>query len=96
VASQNFFIVEIEGGINIKYLFFMCRVKPQGSGLYWNKGPSKAKLTTGPNLVKFAARWVCQAPKDLLQNNNNYYYFIFFEHDTQLNDLWSINPKPTF
>ncbi len=71
----------------------MCRVKPQGSGLYWNKGPSKAKLTTGPNLVKLVARWVCQAPKDFLQNNTNNN---IFEHDTQLNDLWSINPKRTF
>jgi hypothetical protein len=85
VASQNFFIVELRGVINSKYLFFMCRVKPQGSGLYWNKGPSKAKLAT---------RWVCQAPKDLLQHNNNNNNN--FEHDTQLNDLRSINPKPTF
>jgi hypothetical protein len=93
VASQNFFIVELRGDINSKYLFFVCRVKPQGRGLYWNKGPSKAELTMGPNMVKLAARWVCQAPKDLLQNNNNNN---IFEHDTHLNDLRSINPKPTF
>jgi len=34
-----------------------CRVKPEAvSRLYWNKGPSEAELSIGPNLVKLVAK----------------------------------------
>jgi hypothetical protein len=45
-------------GIRSLYLPMLgCRVKPEAvSRLYWNKGPSEAELSIGPNLVKLVAK----------------------------------------